>query len=436
MDNDLVRLWHLINELSDQLAHNHKITKTLQSQASTLKNEVAQINTGFTLRRYNTDITKETFDSDLERTSAQIIIENQGLLHENKQLSLLLKEYEGTLETIMIKFRNHALAAQQHEHTLTRHYETLLMARETQDLSQDLTSAVNMSKSLQRLLRNLRSLLRSMSSEDDEEETAEVDGDTHAQHVDPAEVLSLLDKLTAQLSGSGVYPELSGPADWSVEREHEISRLEKENDELRRRLGIDQESILASGIDMDAEIRRMECDRHPILSVEKHRRRGSGHSRSGSGDQWERGGGGGGGGSGGGIGSYWDTLTNANNKGPQQQHQPQPSYSAVLAGGMGVQQSPGPNVVGGAPLQRAIDLPGMRMGAGPQGRRLGTSSPQRGGWPAAPGRGAGAPSPTASASSASAALSLWSNQQPSSSVSDRPWPMQGGGGGGGGGGLD
>ena len=53
----------------------------------------------------------ETFESELERQNAQIIIENQTLLHENKQLSLLLKEYESTMETIMSKFRNHAVSA-------------------------------------------------------------------------------------------------------------------------------------------------------------------------------------------------------------------------------------------------------------------------------------------------------------------------------------
>lgn len=51
----------------------------------------------------------EVFESELERMNAQIIIENQTLLHENKQLSLLLKEYETTMETIMAKFRNHAV---------------------------------------------------------------------------------------------------------------------------------------------------------------------------------------------------------------------------------------------------------------------------------------------------------------------------------------
>ena len=51
----------------------------------------------------------ETFESELERMNAQIIIENQTLLHENKQLSILLKEYESTMETVMSKFRNHAV---------------------------------------------------------------------------------------------------------------------------------------------------------------------------------------------------------------------------------------------------------------------------------------------------------------------------------------
>lgn len=38
-----------------------------------------------------------------------MVIENQTLLHENKQLGVLLKEYETTLETIMGKFRTHAV---------------------------------------------------------------------------------------------------------------------------------------------------------------------------------------------------------------------------------------------------------------------------------------------------------------------------------------
>ena len=51
----------------------------------------------------------EVFESELERHNAHIIIENHTLLQENKQLSALLKEYEETMETVMSKFRNHAV---------------------------------------------------------------------------------------------------------------------------------------------------------------------------------------------------------------------------------------------------------------------------------------------------------------------------------------
>jgi hypothetical protein len=37
MDNELLRIWQLVHELSEQLAHNQKITSALQSQASALK---------------------------------------------------------------------------------------------------------------------------------------------------------------------------------------------------------------------------------------------------------------------------------------------------------------------------------------------------------------------------------------------------------------
>lgn len=37
MDNDLLRAWLLVHELSDQLAHNQKMTAALQSRAVSLK---------------------------------------------------------------------------------------------------------------------------------------------------------------------------------------------------------------------------------------------------------------------------------------------------------------------------------------------------------------------------------------------------------------
>ncbi|KIK70469.1 hypothetical protein GYMLUDRAFT_118309, partial [Collybiopsis luxurians FD-317 M1] len=265
MDGDFVRLWHLISELSDQLSHNQKITKTLLGQSNVLKSEAAETNSGFTLRRVNVDLSREFFESELERTNAQIIIENQTLKHENRQLSMLLKEYESTLETIMVKFRNHSLAAQRHESTLTRHYEALILARQTQDISSELASTANMTQSLQRISRYIRDLLLAMAGDLHlDPNTAEHDG-----YVDPAEVLALIDTLAGPDKDSPYLDLQLGP-DWASERESEIARLEKENEQLRKILGIDPETIAESGIDMEAEIQRMNRGRHPEL---KDRRR-------------------------------------------------------------------------------------------------------------------------------------------------------------------
>jgi demethoxyubiquinone hydroxylase (CLK1/Coq7/Cat5 family) len=41
--------------------------------------------------------------------NAQLVIENQTLQHENRHLTILLKDHETTLEQIMNRFRNHAV---------------------------------------------------------------------------------------------------------------------------------------------------------------------------------------------------------------------------------------------------------------------------------------------------------------------------------------
>jgi hypothetical protein len=147
MDGEFLRLWQLVHELSEQLAHNQKISLTLQAQADELKVRTltgAPVSLNLALGRINhfiaemvfrfvdtiqtsqrvcsvhrndsclliTSLLPEIFESEIERANAQIFIENQTLLHENKQLSVLLKEYEGTMETIMSKFRSHAVRPQ------------------------------------------------------------------------------------------------------------------------------------------------------------------------------------------------------------------------------------------------------------------------------------------------------------------------------------
>lgn len=83
--------------------------------------------TGFTLRRFNVDISQgtspsyalgnvadrecvEEFESELERLNVSLVGENQGLQQENRQLSVLLKDYEGTLEAVMAKFRAYGVS--------------------------------------------------------------------------------------------------------------------------------------------------------------------------------------------------------------------------------------------------------------------------------------------------------------------------------------
>ncbi|KAH9486417.1 hypothetical protein JR316_0000481 [Psilocybe cubensis] len=269
MENDaLVLVWQVVNELSEQLAHNQKLTAALQSQAGVLK-ATTQATAGFALRRVNADISKELFESELERLNAQIIIENQTLLHENKQLSLLLKEYEGTMDTIMSKFRNHALAAQQHELTLTRHYETLLAAHDSQNASSRFVLSPNITQSLHRLSLYLRGLLKTMAGENyDPFQNPDPDYDgASINGVDLQELSNLLEALDER--GTGGYPGIEGRQDWALERECEISRLERENEELRRMLGIDEASMTSRGLTVDAD--RIESGRNSTYLANSRR---------------------------------------------------------------------------------------------------------------------------------------------------------------------
>ena len=52
----------------------------------------------------------EDYDSELDRMTNAITAENQALQYDNKQLNLLIKEYEQTLETLMTTFRKRAVS--------------------------------------------------------------------------------------------------------------------------------------------------------------------------------------------------------------------------------------------------------------------------------------------------------------------------------------
>jgi len=321
MDNDLLRAWLLVHELSEQLAQNQKMTNTLQSRAASLKDQAIHTGSGFVLRRFNVDISKESFESELERTNAHFVIENQTLLHENKQLSLLLKEYENTMETIMAKFRNHALAAQQHELTLTRHYEGLILACDSQNQFNGLATETQTAISLQRLAQSLRALYRSLIGE--EPEPADEDKE--------ADVQSLIDALSSDT------PPPNYRQDWALERETEITRLEKENEELRKELGIDPASLAEKGVTLDLD--------REFLSLREELARKRSESAMGS--------------------SRFSTWSlDRDGEQQQQQQQEKGGWESWESGAAPPQQPPQQQAPGGngPPLQRAMDIPNaMRL---------------------------------------------------------------------------
>ncbi|ETW86807.1 hypothetical protein HETIRDRAFT_306225, partial [Heterobasidion irregulare TC 32-1] len=232
-DNDYIRACHVLDEISDRLLANHKQASALLAQARGLKAESADLHSTFNLRRFNVDLSKETIESELERTNARTIIENHTLTQENRQLSMLLKEYEQTMETVMSKYRSHALAAQQHELTLTRHYDALL-AHESHFVIDP-----NLGPSIRRLERGLRALQLSIAGKDP----------AHF-HLDSAASPAPATEPRAEPSDEDEGDE---PFDWTIARELEIARLDAENTRLRAVLGINREALEALGVPDDED---------------------------------------------------------------------------------------------------------------------------------------------------------------------------------------
>ncbi|KAF8630847.1 hypothetical protein AX17_005206 [Amanita inopinata Kibby_2008] len=219
-DNDLTHLWSLIQELSKQLNENRNLSVSLITQTGDVKNQAVHAQTGFVLRRFNTDKSQEEYNAELERMNAAIVAENQGLQHDNKQLSGLIKEYEQTLESIMSTFRNRARDVQESELSLIRDYETKLLGLEDENSSEDLRISTATVESLTRIARLLRQLLRIQGGENVSEMG---DGEEEGEEEEEWEPWKSVGQAYA---------------DDALEREIELARLEKENEELRRMLGV------------------------------------------------------------------------------------------------------------------------------------------------------------------------------------------------------
>jgi hypothetical protein len=155
--------------------------------------------------------------------NAAVATENQSLLHDNKQLGALIKDYEQTLETLMSAFRTKAVCrptfpiafvsddwlifqrdVQEHELSLVREYEEKLLTREEATATQELAHSLAISQSFARLSNSMRSYTRAFGGEE---------------------------KMLPEGTDGGT-------AEWALSREIELARLEKENDMLRRMLGV------------------------------------------------------------------------------------------------------------------------------------------------------------------------------------------------------
>ncbi|KAI0334463.1 hypothetical protein GY45DRAFT_1334329 [Cubamyces sp. BRFM 1775] len=408
---ELIRAWQCLMDLSEQNALNLKMASSLATQAQSLKSEAQNVASGLTLRRVNLDISKETFESELERQNAQIVIENHTLFQENKQLSALLQEYEKTMETVMSKFRAHVSAAQQHELSLTRHYEALMQTLDNSLPQTDLSNNNATTYSLYLLAQNLRNLLQSLNGEPSD---APQHPDAEPQNPSVASEQEHQPQSTEQsdeASNAPAVPETSDAPvaldalldardDWALEREDEIARLERENEELRRALGIDRAAAEANGW-LEDEARELTFRRqipvHPYPLQQQHSQQQFQH-----------------------LQQQQQQLQRAGSPGRRPGLPSMFEAAAHMAGGgmvgMGPQgaggpmgQGPGgmggpPGAGGGGPMgMQGMGQPGMR---GVQGRR-----------PAMFGRGRGGGAPP-----------MWEGMNPSQPPAERPWQMQGGGG--------
>ncbi|KIM62099.1 hypothetical protein SCLCIDRAFT_846263 [Scleroderma citrinum Foug A] len=221
-DSDVYRLITTIQELSAQLADSRAVAHSLHSAAGAAKTQATHSQSGFVLRRFNLDKTKEVYDAELEPMNASLAAENQTLQHDNKQLGVLIREYEQSLERIVSAFRTRARDVQEHELALIRYYESKLLAKESENLLRTLTTSTAESASLGRISDALRNMMRMLDGEDSPPATVSSSPDiTHNTNVEQFEF------------------DAGSMKDSSLQQDVELARLEQENAVLRRMLGLE-----------------------------------------------------------------------------------------------------------------------------------------------------------------------------------------------------
>ena len=69
----LHKAWQILQDISDQLAHNNQFAGSLRQHAERLKGDATQFAQGFPLRRYNVDLTKGTLAPSIAITPGLVI---------------------------------------------------------------------------------------------------------------------------------------------------------------------------------------------------------------------------------------------------------------------------------------------------------------------------------------------------------------------------
>lgn len=220
-------------------------------------------------------LSEDAYDTELERMNASMTADNHSLQRDNKQLNALIKEYEQTLETVMSAFRNRAVCpllysdgrhltyyslqheVEKHELELIKDFESRMLELQDEDISKRLMDTSAQSESLARLSRLVRQFMRTIGGEDTDRPLPDENG-KRIEDFDPLEAPS--------------------SAEWALERECELARLERENEELRRMLGAEVQ-------DSHAETKRDAGLMHrPPTTVPSHDNRtlGAALTRTGS----------------------------------------------------------------------------------------------------------------------------------------------------------
>ncbi|KAJ8520838.1 hypothetical protein ONZ45_g2386 [Pleurotus djamor] len=224
IQDPMQHLWGLLTEIGEQQNQNRNLALSLHTKATDLKTQAIHTQNGFVLRRFNLDKSKEAYEAELSRMNAAMALENQSLQYDNKQLNTLIKDFETTLESVMSTFRNKAKEVQERELSLMREYETKLLQMEEEKATHELANNTAISESLSRLSNLLRQILKLQTGELYDAPLSAPPSSTDTPFIPEEEREPWM---------------LAALAEKTLERDIELARLERENEELRRMLGID-----------------------------------------------------------------------------------------------------------------------------------------------------------------------------------------------------